>query len=189
MFSFTSLILTVRHFAFILTCALLFVYAPSNFAAPLEGIGVIDVRFAVFQTKRAKTVSDTLSKKAESSLKTLSTLEQDLRFLEQKLGREKDTLSPKKQKELVDEIQQKGTQYQQLRVALQNAKAAEEQKLLLSYRPALETAITKIVADNKIVLLLNREAVAYLDKKYSKRDFTKQLIAALDAWDIKQAKQ
>lgn len=161
------------------------VYSHSVFSAPLDGIGFVDVRFAVFQTERAKIASNKLNKRAEPSLKKLNILEQDLRYLEQKIQKEKDSLSPKKQQELVQEMRTKGSEFQQLRLNLQNAKTSEEQKLLLSYRPILETAIKKIVTKNKIVLLLNRESIAYLAAKHNAKDVTSQLVNELNQWDKK----
>jgi outer membrane protein len=173
---------TIYKARFLLTiCFLLF--SSESFSGDLKKIGIVNIKAAVFSTKLSLSISKDLSSKLKKDTDSLKSMEEKISQAQNKLVKNKDTMSPDNYKNMLKEAQTLVAKYQQKKGMLMQIKSSTEEKVLLSYRSKLQSSIDKLVKKKRITLLLDSSAVVYINKKMSKNDITKDLIKELNRLD------
>ncbi len=162
-----------------ITRVLLVALALLSFTAQAEDykIAVVDMETAVASSTQYKQWKSQLASKFSKEQAELKRLADEGNALKEKEKKEADFLSKEQRKELVVQIQRKFQQFQQLKAAVAQESQRQEQQFLAQVKPNVEAIIRKIVAAEKVDLLLNRRVALFAKPDM---DLTQKVIEELN---------
>lgn len=140
-------------------------------------IGVIDMRAALFSSKAAKTFTESMvSQYKQQDLEVLA-VGNDGQKLGLRLKNDAAIMSDSERNKMASDLETKIQEFKYLRGKLDKSLAAERQEFLAQSKPRIDTVVNDIVTEEKLDLLLPREAVLFSSEKM---DYTAMMIEKLD---------
>lgn len=135
-------------------------------AAAAENIAVVDVQAIVSQLPQMAAIQKKLTEEFAAPAEAIKKLESDIKFNVEKFQRESATMSAEQQTELRGTIEKLQKEYQAKAQPLQEnmrRRQAEERNGLLA---VIQNAINAIAAEEKIDLVLDGKAVAFVTPEH-----------------------
>ncbi|WP_106478947.1 OmpH family outer membrane protein [Phytohalomonas tamaricis] len=126
-----------------------------------DDIAVLDWQQALLQTNAAKQSMNELKNQLGSKQQQVQSLGQEVQQLQEKLQKNGDVMSDSERQNLVKQLRQKGTQFQQQRAELEQARQQKEQQFLKTAKPKLDNAIEQVVKRHNVQVLVDRNSVIY----------------------------
>ena len=127
-------------------------------------------KIAIFSPEKA--IFDT-----QAAIQLGQQLSEQLQPQSQRLEEDQALMSSEELQQLQQQINQQSQVFQQLNQYLNNAKLQTEQEFLQLMRPKLDEVLTKYIEANNISLILNRNAVVYVQDDI---EITAAITALLD---------
>ncbi len=149
--------------------------SPASQAGKIVSLGVQD---ALLASEAAKTFRDRLSAETASAEKNVVSLERQARDLQAKLKANQGLAAPEEQQKLQLQFQKVFQEYQRQGQALQQQRAEAEQKFIADMRPKLDAVIMKLIKEQEISLILNRQSTIYMEPGI---DITPEVVKRLNA--------
>jgi outer membrane protein len=135
----------------------------SSQLAMADAIVVLKAEQAIFATEKAIALGQQLSEQLKPQTTRFDAMGVELQALQQRLAADKDIMSSDEVQALQTDIQVLGSEYQQLKQYLSNAKMQTEQEFLANMRPALDKVLRKLIEEHGISLIINGQSVIYND--------------------------
>ncbi|MGB0446501.1 MAG: OmpH family outer membrane protein [Pseudomonadales bacterium] len=145
--------------------------------AAADKIAIFSPEKAIFDTQAAIQLGQQLSEQLQPQSQRLESVGQELQALQKRLEEDQALLSSEELQQLQQQINQQSQVFQQLNQYLNNAKLQTEQEFLQLMRPKLDEVLTKYIEANNISLILNRNAVVYVQDDI---EITAAITALLD---------
>lgn len=140
-------------------------------------IGLIDMRAALFSSSSAKAFTDKMVNQFKKQDLEVRAVGEEGQRLEQRLKNDAAIMSDSERVKLASDIEAKIQEYKYLKGKLDKALAEKRQEFLADSKPKMDQVINEIVEENKLDLLLPREAALYANESL---DYTKQVIEKLN---------
>jgi len=157
----------------VLICAISF----SAFASAETKIGLIDMRTALFSSEAAKKFTDNMVSQYKQQDLEVRAVGEDGQKLELRLKNDAAIMSDGERNKMASDLEAKIQEYKYLKGKLDKALAAKRQEFLAESKPKLDQVINALVEDEKLDLLLPREAVLFATEKM---DYTAKVIEKLN---------
>lgn len=149
----------------------------SSLAQAQLKVGLVDMRAALFSSDAAKEFTeDMVSKYKKQDLEVRSVGDEGQK-LELRLKNDAAIMSDSERTKIASELETKIQEYKFLKGRLDKALAEKRQEFLNDSRPKIDQAINELVKEEKLDLLIPREAALYADPKM---DFTDKVITKLN---------
>mgnify|MGYP003856668023 FL=1 len=140
-------------------------------------IGLIDMRTALFSSEAAKKFTDNMVSQYKQQDLEVRAVGEDGQKLEQRLKNDAAIMSDGERNKMASDLEAKIQEYKYLKGKLDKALAAKRQEFLAESKPKLDKVINALVEDEKLDLLLPREAVLFATEKM---DYTAKVIEKLN---------
>ena len=134
-------------------------FAAMSTPALAADIAVLDWRQALLESDDAQQSMNELQNQIGSQQQEAEALGQEVQQLQQRLQRDGATMSESQRQEAVQELQEKGGRFQQLRSQVIQARQQSEQQFMQQALPRLESAVDQIMARHDIEVLVDRNGV------------------------------
>lgn len=153
------------------TLAALLLLAPM-LASAEDRIAVLDTQQAVLGTEFAREKIAEFQKRQDyqDAMGKLRGLESEIKQAIEDFKKNELVLTPEQKEERNKSVTQKQAQFQGLARDIQTAEQRFAQQLLAEQKDRLEEAVRKIIEDEGITLLLNRQAVLHAEGSYNITD-------------------
>jgi len=162
---------------FISTLALICAMFFSALTSADTKIGLIDMRTALFSSEAAKKFTDNMVSQYKQQDLEVRAVGEDGQKLEQRLKNDAAIMSDGERNKMASDLEAKIQEYKYLKGKLDKALAAKRQEFLAESKPKLDKVINALVEDEKLDLLLPREAVLFATEKM---DYTAKVIEKLN---------
>jgi len=159
---------------------LLFALTALSFASIAQAelkIGLVDMRAALFSSDAAKEFTEEMVKKYKQQDLEVRAVGEDGQKLEQRLKNDAAIMSDSERNKLASELETKIQEYKFLKGKLDKALAEKRQEFLNDSKPKIDQAINDLVKEEKLDILMPREAALYADPKM---DYTDKIINKLN---------
>lgn len=159
---------------------LLFALTALSFASIAQAelkIGLVDMRAALFSSDAAKEFTEEMVKKYKQQDLEVRAVGEDGQKLELRLKNDAAIMSDSERNKLASELETKIQEYKFLKGKLDKALAEKRQEFLNDSKPKIDQAINDLVKEEKLDILMPREAALYADPKM---DFTDKIIKKLN---------
>lgn len=159
---------------------LLFALTALSFASTAQAelkIGLVDMRAALFSSDAAKEFTEEMVKKYKQQDLEVRAVGEDGQKLELRLKNDAAIMSDSERNKLASELETKIQEYKFLKGKLDKALAEKRQEFLNDSKPKIDQAINDLVKEEKLDILMPREAALYADPKM---DFTDKIIKKLN---------
>jgi outer membrane protein len=153
---------------------------PGGAQAQSMKVGVVDVEYIIHTSKKGKAAKAKLKKMFEDRQKTLDDAQKKLLDQKKKIEETSAMASQEKKKQMVMEYQQGLVSLQEMFGKNQQELAKKEVELMKPILKSLEEALTKLAADERYDLIMNRSEHGVLFAKDS-LDITEKVLTKLDA--------
>lgn len=124
-------------------------------------IAVIDPAEAVSKTDEAKAMMAGFRKEAESELKEVRKLEDELKAIQERSQKDAAIMSPSQREKLEKEFEDKSIDLRFLSKKLQKRQQEIQQEVLRELGPKFETVMKKVIDTGKYDLIIQRQAVLH----------------------------
>ncbi|WP_458524847.1 OmpH family outer membrane protein [Onishia taeanensis] len=124
-------------------------------------IAVLDWRQALLESEDAQQSMSELENRIGSQQQEAEALGQEVQQLQQRLQRDGATMSESQRQAAVQELQEKGGRFQQLRRQVVQARQQSEQQFMQQAQPRLEGAVDQIIDRHDIEVLVDRNGVIH----------------------------
>ncbi|KZX78966.1 hypothetical protein A3715_09070 [Oleiphilus sp. HI0009] len=141
-------------------------------------LGLIDMRAALFSSKAAQSFSDKMVAEFKEQDLEVRAVSEAARKLELRLQNDAAIMSDSERAKLSADLEEKAQEFRYLKTKLDKALAEKRQEFLELSRPNLDMVIADLVAQEKLDVIMPREAALYADPKL---DYTQKIIDMLDA--------
>jgi outer membrane protein len=140
-------------------------------------IGLVDMRAALFSSDAAKEFTEEMVKRFKQQDMEVRAVGEDGQKLEQRLKNDAAIMSDSERNKLASELETKIQEYKFLKGKLDKALAEKRQEFLNDSKPKIDQAINDLVKEEKLDILMPREAALYADPKM---DYTDKIITKLN---------
>jgi outer membrane protein len=140
-------------------------------------IGLLDVRTALFASDSAKEFTEKTVDQFKQQDLEVRAVGEDGQKLETRLKNDAAIMSDSERQKLASDLEAKIQEYKYLKSKLDSALAEKRQEFLSISKPRLDQAINELVAEEKLNLLLPREAALYADEAM---DYTEKVVKKLN---------
>ena len=135
--------------------------------APLQKVAVLDMAAALFNSERAKAVDQEMQRQSADDLAKVRSLADEGKKLQDKLKKDEAAMSEDEKRKNQEKIQEIGVQYQYLQEKLQKLFQDRRQQFQEVYAPNLIKAITEVVEEEKLDMVLQSGAVLHYRNEYN----------------------
>jgi len=159
---------------------LLIAIAALSFASLAQAelkIGLVDMRAALFSSDAAKEFTEDMVSKYKQQDLEVRAVGEDGQKLEMRLKNDAAIMSDNERSKLASDLEAKIQEYKYLKGKLDKALAEKRQEFLTDSKPKIDQAINDLVKEEKLDILMPREAALYADPKM---DFTDKIIQKLN---------
>ena len=159
---------------------LLIAIAALSFASLAQAelkIGLVDMRAALFSSDAAKEFTEDMVSKYKQQDLEVRAVGEDGQKLEMRLKNDAASMSDNERSKLASDLEAKIQEYKYLKGKLDKALAEKRQEFLTDSKPKIDQAINDLVKEEKLDILMPREAALYADPKM---DFTDKIIQKLN---------
>jgi outer membrane protein len=140
-------------------------------------IGLVDMRAALFSSDAAKEFTEEMVSKYKQQDMEVRAVGEDGQKLELRLKNDAAIMSDSERSKLASELETKIQEYKFLKGKLDKALAEKRQEFLNDSKPKIDQAINELVKEEKLDILMPREAALYADPKM---DYTDKIIKKLN---------
>ena len=140
-------------------------------------IGLVDMRAALFSSEAAKEFTEAMVSKYKKQDLEVRAIGEDGQKLEMRLKNDAAIMSDNERAKMASDLEEKIQEYQYRKGKLDKALAAKRQDFLGDSKPKIDQAINDLVKEEKLDLLLPREAALYANKSM---DYTDKIIEKLN---------
>lgn len=130
-------------------------------AAQANEVAVLDWQQALLETGSAQQSMNQLKNQLGSQQQQVKALGEEVQKLQQRLQSDGDVMSDSERQNVMQQLRQKGGQFQQQRSQLEQKRAQQEQAFLKQARPKLDRAIGQVVKRHNVDVLVDRNSVIY----------------------------
>ncbi len=124
-----------------------------------QKIAIVDVRRALIESEPMKKEITDYNNSISGEVEELENLRKELTEMQNTLTRESDTLSPKQRELLEQEFSQKRDVFAQRNNEFNSKQQSREQSFMEQFQPTIERAISEIMEEEGITLVLHWQAV------------------------------
>ncbi|MEZ4359315.1 MAG: OmpH family outer membrane protein [Kofleriaceae bacterium] len=132
-------------------------------AVPTAKIGVIDIERTLYDTPAGKRANDQFEKTRKEKQAKLDARQQELKKLDEDLGKQASVLKPDMLAKRRDELQQKFVDLRQLYLQLERDLATERTKLVQGLLAKATPMIQEIAKAEGVSLVIDRSAAVWFD--------------------------
>ncbi|WP_457807530.1 OmpH family outer membrane protein [Kushneria sp. EE4] len=132
-------------------------------AAQANEVAVLDWQQALLETTSAQQSMNQLKNQLGSQQQQVRSLGEEVQRLQQRLQSDGDVMSDSERQNVMQQLRQKGGQFQQQRGQLEQKRAEQEEAFLKQARPKLDRAIEQVVKRHNVDVLVDRNSVIYAD--------------------------
>lgn len=127
-------------------------------------VAVLDWRQALLTSDAAQRSMQDLESRLAGQQQEVQSLGQELSQLQQRLQQEGDSLPDAERQTLVQEFQQKGGRFEQLRQQIMQVQQSAEQAFLEQAEPKLEEAVGQVIERHGVEVLVEPQGVLHSDR-------------------------
>ena len=149
----------------------------SSLAAAEVKIGIVDVRAALFASNAAKKFSEGLQNEFKNDEEKIRQVGAEAQKLQDRLNKDAAILSEAERNKLSTEFDERVQEFNYLKNRFESAVAKRKQTFIQDSKPRMDKALEQIVKNEKLQLILPREATLYTDQSL---DYTTKLIEILN---------
>lgn len=149
----------------------------SGLVAAEGKIGLLDVRAALFSSDAAQAFTDQMVDQFKQQDLEVRAVGEEGQKLELRLKNDAAIMSDSERTKMASDLEAKIQEYKYLKSKLDNALAEKRQIFLGESKPKLDQVINELVAEQKLDLLLPREAALYANETM---DYTAQVVEKLN---------
>ncbi|MCM5704123.1 OmpH family outer membrane protein [Larsenimonas salina] len=146
--------------------------------AQAADVAVLDWQQALLNTQSAQRSMNQMKNQLGGQQQQVKALGEQVQSLQEKLQKNGDVMSDSERNNLMQQLRQKGTQFQQQRAELQKKRNQQEQAFLKQAKPKLDKAIEQVVQRHDVKVLVDRNSVIYSDDSL---DLTKEVTNAFNS--------
>ncbi|REC94084.1 OmpH family outer membrane protein [Kushneria indalinina] len=130
-------------------------------AVQANEVAVLDWQQALLETSSAQQSMNQLKNQLGSQQQQVRALGEEVQRLQQRLQSDGDVMSDSERQNVMQQLRQKGGQFQQQRGQLEQKRAEQEEAFLKQARPKLDRAIEQVVKRHNVDVLVDRNSVIY----------------------------
>lgn len=151
-------------------------FAGNALAADLK-IGVFNLQVALASDKDVKKEFELINKDLSSDKSRVEGLAAEIKKLQDRLKKNSSIMSDAEKRKIGQQIEEKAQEFQFLGARLQQAFQVRQQEILQKHMPKIQSIIQVVIKEEKLDLLLERQAVAFAVPKL---DITGKIIAKME---------
>jgi outer membrane protein len=140
-------------------------------------IGLVDMRAALFSSDAAKEFTDSMVNKYKKQDLEVRAIGEEGQRLEMRLKNDAAIMSDNERAKLASDLEAKIQEYQYRKGKLDKALAEKRNEFLSESKPKIDQAINELVKEEKLDLLMPREAALFAKEKM---DYTNKIIEKLN---------
>lgn len=148
----------LRNFA---SSLLVLVLCLASSAVLAEDVALLDWRKALLDTDAAQSDMNELRANVAAQQQEAQTLGEELERLSSRLANEGEGLDDAEGRVLVNELQQKGQRFDQLRLEIAEARQESEQRFLDRFEAVMDQAVNEVIARHQVKVLVDPNGVLY----------------------------
>ncbi|MCC5881280.1 MAG: OmpH family outer membrane protein [Halomonas sp.] len=127
-------------------------------------VAVLDWRGALLSSDAAQRSMQQLESRLAGQQQEAQTLGQELSSLQQRLQQEGDSLPEAERRSLIQDFQQKGSRFEQLRGQIMQEQMRAEEEFLQQAEPKLEQAVEQVISRHGIQVLVDPQGVLHSER-------------------------
>ncbi|WP_111412884.1 OmpH family outer membrane protein [Billgrantia lactosivorans] len=127
-------------------------------------VAMLDWRQALLSSDAAQRSMQDLESRLSGHQQEAQSLGQELSQLQQRLQQEGDSLPDAERQTLIQEFQQKGSRFEQLRQQIMEEQRSAEQAFLEQAEPKLEEAVGQVIERHGVEVLVEPQGVLHSDR-------------------------
>jgi outer membrane protein len=140
-------------------------------------VGLVDMRAALFSSEAAKEFTDAMVGKFKKQDLEVRAIGEDGQKLEMRLKNDAAIMSDNERNKMASDLEATIQEYQYRKGKLDKALAEKRQEFLETSRPKLDQAISELVKEEGLDLLMPREAALFAKQEM---DYTTRIIEKLN---------
>ncbi|TFH88355.1 OmpH family outer membrane protein [Billgrantia azerbaijanica] len=148
----------MRKLTIALCLGLLSTFALSAQAAE---VALLDWRTALMESDAAQRSMGDLESRIGGQQQEAESLGQELSQMQQRLQQEGESMAEDERQALVEEFQQKGSRFEQLRGQIMQAQQQAEQEFLAEAEPKLKQAVDQVITRHSVEVLVDPQGVLH----------------------------
>lgn len=129
--------------------------------AQADDVAVLDWQQALLNTSSAQRSMNQLKNQLGSQQQQVKALGEQVQGLQEKLQKNGDVMSDSERQNLIQQLRQKGGQFQEQRASLEKTRSQKEQAFLKQAKPKLDKAIQQVVSKHNVKVLVDRNSVIF----------------------------
>lgn len=176
----------LKRFSFVVALSLLIGQGLTAQVFADTKIAVLDWRTALLGTEQASAEFKMINEALSADEKEVKDLAEQAKKLQDKLKKQASKLSDDEKRQLSKQIQEKAEEFQFLGQRLKKEQRERQETYVRGVRPLLDDAVKTVITDQKIDILLDRQAVTYVKPEL---DITALVIAELNKLQAPTKKQ
>lgn len=141
-------------------------------------MGIVDIRTALFSTKSAKKFTEDLKKDFSDDEKKVREAQEGAKKIKDRLEKDGSLMSDAERTRLAGDFESKAKDFNFLKNKLETGISTRQQSFLQENKPLVDQGLEEILKEQKLDLILPREAVIYSAPSL---DITQALIDKLNA--------
>jgi outer membrane protein len=149
----------------------------SSIASAQLKVGLIDMRAALFSSDAAKAFTEKMVSKYKQQDLEVRAVGEDGQKLELRLKNDAAIMSDNERNKMASDLEAKIQEYKYLKGKLDKILAEKRQEFLGDSKPRLDQAINELVKEEKLDLLMPREAALFAKQEM---DYTEKVIKKLN---------
>ncbi|MCE8022617.1 MULTISPECIES: OmpH family outer membrane protein [Halomonadaceae] len=127
-------------------------------------VAVLDWRGALLSSNAAQRSMEQLESRLAGQQQEAQSLGQELSQLQRRLQQEGDSLPDDQRRSLIQEFQQKGSRFEQLRQQIMEEQMRAEQNFLQEAEPKLERAVEQVISRHNVQVLVEPQGVLHSER-------------------------
>lgn len=157
--------------------ALMGLFFTGNALASNLKIGVFNLQVALASDKDVKKEFELINKDLSADKSRVEALASEIKKLQDKLKKNASIMSDAEKRKTGQQIEEKAQEFQFLGARLQQTFQVRQQEILQKHMPKIQSIIEAVIKEEKLDLLLERQAVAFAVPKI---DITGKIIAKME---------
>jgi outer membrane protein len=142
-----------------------------------DKIGVVDVRTALFSSNSARDFGEKLKSEFSAEEQKIKSIGDQAQKLQDRIKKDGAMMSESERNKIVTELEDKAKEFGYLKNKFETNVNNRKQDFLRDSKPKLDEALMKVARDNKITLMLPKEATLWVDGSL---DLTQKVVDILN---------
>lgn len=132
-------------------------------SAQAAEVALLDWRTALMESDAAQRSMGDLEGRIGGQQQEAESLGRELQQMQQRLQQEGDSMAEGERQSLIEEFQQKGSRFEQLRSQIMQEQQQAEQEFLAEAEPKLEEAVDQVITRHSVEVLVDPQGVLHSD--------------------------